>query len=360
MSVPTSVPASHEVTTATAEGLAAPRPELGSAVPVVPRVTDQPVAPEGLSYESTVPRALVHRSSVSEVFVTDSRQTGEDSFAVAAQLPRGHLIGEGPLYDFTLLLEVVRQAGVLAAHRHLDVPLASAFILSDLSLRTMGFGPLRIGARPANVAVTLDARPKRNRAGRVQGFSFTGDIHVDGEPALIGQGGLLIVSKAAYRVLRSKRLVPDHPGWLLPRFTAAAPAAVGRRDERNVFITDPVSESDHREFFAQLVVDTSHPHMFDHPLDHVPGHLQVEAARQLAIASVARLHGLDPYSLAIASITTSFTDYTELDQITRLRATVDGLQWDEQLGIFTVPVAVEALQEGRTTTALRLEVAQWR
>ncbi|MEO3977563.1 ScbA/BarX family gamma-butyrolactone biosynthesis protein [Streptomyces sp. CAU 1734] len=313
-----------------------------------------------LTYDSTVPRALVHRHSIAEVFVTDSVQTGEDRFAVAAQLPRGHLIGErSPLYDFTLLVEVVRQAGVLAAHRHLDVPLASAFIFRDLALRTTGFEPLRIGPRPADLVVTVEVRPKRNRAGRIQGFGFTGGIAVDGRPALVGEGGLLILSTAAYRVLRGKRQVPDHPGFLLPRFTATDPAHVGRRDTRNVFITDPVSEGEPGTFSAQLVVDTTHPHVFDHPLDHVPGHLQMEAARQLAVASVARLHGIDPGTLTIASIATTFTDYTELDRITRLQATAHGFRWDEQLGTCTVPVTVEALQEGRTTTALRLEVAQW-
>ncbi|WP_246890403.1 AfsA-related hotdog domain-containing protein [Streptomyces scabiei] len=80
-----------------------------------------PPAPEAeLSYDATVPRTLVHRASIAEVFVTDSAQTGEDTYAVAAQLPRGHLIGEhSPAYDFTLLVEVVRQAGVLVAHRHM-------------------------------------------------------------------------------------------------------------------------------------------------------------------------------------------------------------------------------------------------
>ncbi|MER5768689.1 ScbA/BarX family gamma-butyrolactone biosynthesis protein [Streptomyces sp. NPDC001985] len=343
--VPTPAPAPRKVPATTAPPKERPGEQSGKAA---------------LSYEATVPRALVHRTSVAEVFVTDSVRTGEDRFAVAAQLPRGHLIGEdSPLYDFTLLVEVVRQAGVLAAHRHLEVPLGSAFIFRDLHLHTTGFEALRIGPRPADLTIALDARPKRNRAGRLQGFGFTGEIVVDGRPALIGEGGLLILSRAAYRVLRGRRQVPDHPGFLLPRFTAAEPSAVGRRDTRNVFITDPVAETESGRFSAQLVVDTTHPHVFDHPLDHVPGHLQMEAARQLAVASVSRLQGLDPRTLAVASITTSFSDYTELDRITRLRATVEGFRWDERLRTFTVPVAVEALQEGRTTTALRLEVAQW-
>ncbi|WP_334658215.1 AfsA-related hotdog domain-containing protein [Streptomyces bottropensis] len=133
---------------------------------------------------------------------------------------------------------------------------------------------------------------------------------------------------------------------------------MGRRDARNVFVTEPVADSEQGRFACQLVVDTSHPHVFDHPLDHVPGHLQMEAARQLAVASVARLHGLDPGSLSVASIETDFTDYAELDRITSLRATVGGFRSDEALGTFTIPVAVEAVQEDTVTTAMRLEVAQ--
>lgn len=313
-----------------------------------------------LSYDATVPRSLVHRASIAEVFVTDSARTGEESFVVAAQLPRGHLIGESsPLYDFTLLVEVVRQAGVLIAHRHLEVRLDSVFIFRNLRLRTVAFEPLRIGRRPADLRVTVDVRARRNRAGRVQGFTFTGEVLVDGRPALRGEGALLILSEAAYRTLRSRRQVPDHPGFLVPRFTAAEPSAVGRTDARNVFVTHPVAESEPGEFSAQLVVDTGHPHVFDHPLDHVPGHLQMEAARQLAVAAVARRHGVDPYSLAVASITTDFTDYAELDRITRLRASVENFRWDEELGTFVTAVPVAAVQDATVTTAMRLEVAQW-
>ncbi|WP_257233855.1 ScbA/BarX family gamma-butyrolactone biosynthesis protein [Streptomyces sp. JV178] len=341
--------------TASATSSAVVDPAVSEAAPARPRAAEVE-----LSYDATVPRTLVHRASIAEVFVTDSAETGEDTFAVAAQLPRGHLIGESsPSYDFTLLVEVVRQAGVLIAHRHLGVELGSAFIFRDLRLRVTAFEPLRIGRRPADLRVEVTVRARRNRAGRVQGFTFTGDVSVDGRPAMRGEGGLLILSRTAYQAMRSRRQLPDHPGFLLPRFTAAEPCAVGRRDARNVFVTEPVADGEQGGFSCQLVVDTSHPHVFDHPLDHVPGHLQMEAARQLAVASVARLHGLDPCSLSVASIETDFTDYAELDRITSLRATVGGFRSDEELGTFTIPVEVQAVQESNVTTAMRIEVAQW-
>ncbi|GGN59979.1 adhesin [Streptomyces albiflavescens] len=311
-----------------------------------------------LRYDATVSRTLVHRTSVAEVFVTDSASTGENTFVVAAQLPRGHLIGENaPLYDFTLLVEVVRQAGVLVAHRHLGVELGSAFIFRALNLRTVGLTQLRIGATPAHVLVSMTVHPRRNKAGRVQGFTFTGDVSLDGEVGLAGDGALLIVSQRAYQALRAKRraAAADHT---LPRFNAAAPSSVGRREARNVVITEPVLAGPDN-VSAQLVMDPSHPHMFDHPLDHVPGHLQMEAARQLGIASVARLHGLSPETLTIASLTTDFTDYTELDQVTELRARVDAFRRHEGLHTLAVPVAVDVQQDGAVTTSIRLDVVQW-
>ena len=323
----------------------------------IPETQAVPEAHE-LRYDSTVSRTLVHRTSVAEVFVTDSAATGEESFVVAAQLPRGHLIGENaPLYDFTLLVEVVRQAGVLVAHRHLGVELGDAFIFRSLNLRTVELSRLRIGAVPAQVLVRMDVHPRRNRAGRIQGFTFTGTVELDGEVALAGDGALLVVSARAYQALRAKRRTAD-PEQTLPRFTAALPGAVGRQEARNVVITEPVTTG-RSEVTALLVIDPSHPHMFDHPLDHVPGHLQMEAARQLAIASVARLHGLSATTLAVASIVTDFTDYAELDQITELRATVEAFLRQEDLRTLTVPVLVEVGQGGLPTTSLRIEVVQW-
>ena len=73
-----------------------------------------------LTYDATVPRAMVHRASIAEVFVTDSVAAAtngigrsEASFEVAAQLPRGHVIGErSAAYDFLLIVEVMRGEGL--------------------------------------------------------------------------------------------------------------------------------------------------------------------------------------------------------------------------------------------------------
>ncbi|RMI41130.1 AfsA-related hotdog domain-containing protein [Streptomyces triticirhizae] len=321
-----------------------------------PTATTQPLA--ALSYDATVPRNLVHRTSVAEVFVTDSAETAPHTYAVAAQLPRGHLIGENaPIYDYTLLIEVVRQAGVLAAHRYLGVELGTVFIFRHLHLSTVDVERLRIGTDPAQVLVRMKVEPRRNKAGRLQGFTFTGDVSLDGGVVLLGEGTLLVLSPQAYQKLRAKRRTAG-PDARLPRFTPAAPTTVGRREPRNIFITEPVFTG-RSEASCVLVTDPSHPHMFDHPLDHVPGHLQMEAARQLAIASVSRLHGLSAETLTIGGITTDFNDYAELDHVTELRASADGLQRHDTLSTLAVPVTIEVAQGSTVTTTIRVEVVQW-
>ncbi|MFC3346801.1 ScbA/BarX family gamma-butyrolactone biosynthesis protein [Streptomyces echinoruber] len=322
-----------------------------------------------LSFNATVDRTLVHRASVAEVFVTDSVEVpgsaaqgdGPRAYDVAAQLPRGHLVGEHPsAYDFLLLVEVLRQTGVVIAHRHMDVPLSSAFIFSALRYELLDLEAIRIGDRPAHAVTHVTARPETNRAGRVLGFEFGGVLDLDGVPTLRASGGLTFVGSRAYRMLRASGLERARTA-AVPRTHRPAPAspgAVGRRDVRNVVVTEPVVESG-GEARAFLVVDTKHPHLFDHALDHVPGNLQLEAARQLAVAAVARSHGLSSQELLITSVRGRFTEFAELGLATRVTARVGGVRHAEELGTLTVPVEVRLSQDDTTVSEITLEVAQW-
>ena len=318
--------------------------------------------PEGveLRFDATVPRRLVHRSSIAEVFVTDSVQTGPDTYAVAAQLPRAHMVGEdASFHDFLLLVEVARQSGVLVAHRHLDVDLDMAFVFRRLRLTMADPSSLRVGSAPAQIVVSMTVDVSRNRAGRVQGLKFTGEVAVDGRSAFVGHGELVFVSRTAFRALRGRSRGGSLPGdGVLPNFVPASPATVGRRDQRNVVLTEPTTASDGAAAGAVMIIDVTHPHIFDHPLDHAPGNLQLEAARQLAIAAVARANGLDPRSLQITAADADFSDFAELDRVTRVSATLGQFVHDERLGVLAVPATVELTQGEKVTAAVRLEVAQ--
>jgi hypothetical protein len=89
---------------------------------------------------------------------------------------------------------------------------------------------------------------------------------------------------------------------------------VHKIQERNVLIADvrPIPE---REgcFEAEVTPDYDHPFFFEHPLDHVPAMMLVEAGRQLGIA-IAHLYLGVPFGVMFAtrSFEINFTDFAEL------------------------------------------------
>jgi hypothetical protein len=238
----------------------------------------------------TAPRHLVHRAALSEVFVTDLRVVGENDFQVGAQWPRRHSF-LGPrtraLHDPLLYVETCRQAGLLVAHGALDVPLNYHF-LSHSKSYTIAADGLRTCERPVDVVVNVNTSELRRR-----GKGLTGSMKFD-----CYRGGLHIgtttehwscVSSGVYRRVRG-----DH--FAATPFQATAlptvePALVGRERPEDVL----VAETPLHNVWA-LQFDPDHPVLFDHPVDHVPGMVLMEGARQAALLVVGNpqalpLHG---------------------------------------------------------------------
>jgi hypothetical protein len=332
-----------------------PRPALAAvSAPEVPQ--------RALLFEATVPRSTVHRAAVAEVFVTDSAIGGEDTFEVAAQLPRRHFMNENAsTYDLMLAVEVVRQAGVLVAHRYYFVPIGMQFIFDQLSLQTDSLANLSVGLRPAQLVVTLAVSPVTTRHGKLRGLDFTGRVSIDGRAAFSGRGGLRVLTPAGYQALRDRgreaKLAAARPLELV--HSLAAPAAVGRKDAANVVITEPVVLSD-RTVRASIVPDTGHPHMFDHQLDHLPGNVELEACRQAAVAAVAALHGVPADTLVLAGVSANFASFAELDVPTRVEVTVGDFTFDDEQGCPVVATTARLVQSAEDVVTAEIGIAQWR
>ncbi|WP_316247028.1 AfsA-related hotdog domain-containing protein, partial [Streptomyces sp. WAC05950] len=98
--------------------------------------------------------------------------------------------------------------------------------------------------------------------------------------------------------------------------------------------------------------------LFDHQLDHVPGNLLLEAARQVAAASVSSLHAISATGLQVTAMDAQFHEFAELDLQTRAVARVEQFRLKDSLRTLVVPVVVDVLQQGRAVASFRLEVAQ--
>ncbi|QOV34823.1 A-factor biosynthesis protein [Streptomyces ferrugineus] len=270
-------------------------------------LADTPETPYGLT--ATVPRQLVHRASLAETFLTGVTSVDTDRFTVFAEWPRAHQLHVSPdrsAYEPLLVAETVRQAGALLAHTAYEVPLGHQFVLRELRFTTRP-ELLAVGTAPAEPVLRITVTDIDHRGGRPAGFRYETDVWLDGERVATAHLGVTWTSAAVYRRLRGGRTAATvSPG---PVPLGLPPAAVDRALPADVVLA-PAGPLER----WQLRVDTAHAVFFDHPLDHVPGMLLLEAARQAT--RVQRGSG----GRTPASFHAVFHRYAELDLPTWIEA----------------------------------------
>jgi 2-oxo-3-(phosphooxy)propyl 3-oxoalkanoate synthase len=268
-----------------------------------------------LSFDTALSRQIVHKRALEEVLLCDSAPNGPDGLLCAAQLPRAHRFynpeGVG-LYDFMLLLELVRQTTIVVGHRLLGVPDGRQFVLNDLDVEVTDLAAMAIGAAPAEVVVEVTARNVRRLEDIVAAYDVEGVVHVDRRPAARGSGRCMALEPDDYAAVRG---VPPAPASADARDgpppAPVEPARVGRADRRDVVVA-AVRRPAASTAASEVVVDTTHPSFFDHPLDHVPGMLLLEACRQTAVAASADARGIAAAELVVRRCRARFTRFAEL------------------------------------------------
>lgn len=285
---------------------------------------------------ATVPRQLVHRASVAETFLTGWTRTATDRFTILAQWPRAHQLHVSPdrsAYDPLLVAETVRQCGALLSHAEYDAPLGHHFVLQELRVDTRP-EHLAVGAAPAEPVLDVTVGDVRTRAGRPVGIGYDAAVRLGGERVATGYIGTTWMNESVYRRLRGGRTPATVSAARLPPGLPAA--AVGR-----TLSADVVLAPEARPGRWQLRVDTAHPVFFDHPLDHVPGMLLLEATRQ-----AVRAHSAGRRSAV--SFRTAFLQYAELDRPTWLELSdeddsdVQVVAWQGESRVFECMVGTVA------------------
>ena len=289
------IPAPHALATLPAAGpTSGERPRLGSAAGASAGTESAGTKPE-----RTVPRQLVHRNAASEVLLTGWQRESPESFSLRARLPRAHSFyaDTDGRHDPLLLAETVRQAGLLVSHAEFDVPFGYQFMMHSLSVECDPDG-LRPGTEPTDLLLRLTCHDLRRRGTRLAGMAYHAHLYRSGSPIGIGKARFDCPSPAAYGRLRDR---PRRPA--LPPAPPLAPGLVGR-DRPGDVVLSPTAD----ERVWELRVDQSHPVLFDHVVDHVPGMLLVEAMRQAAWRTG------QPGRLELRSFQSDFHRYAEFDR----------------------------------------------
>lgn len=252
---------------------------------------------------SGVTAHLVHRVHDRDVFVTRVRAVGPSHFEATAVLPARHPFygPAGGLHDPLLLLEAMREAGLAVSHGKYGVPRDSSCIVRDKDFECYPAGLTSVGDEPVEVLIDITATDIKRRGGVVSAVRFHFTCYRDGEPVAGASYQTSFASAAVYKRVRGEyreakpALAVDTP--------PVRPESVGRVDDIDVVLTDaPGTGGWH------LRVDPTHPVIYDHVTDHVPGNAAVEAGRQAAYLVTGRPDGV----LVRAGMT--FGRYIEFDQ----------------------------------------------
>jgi 2-oxo-3-(phosphooxy)propyl 3-oxoalkanoate synthase len=304
-----------------------------------------------LRFAATVPRAEVHKRAIEEVLLTDSEAVGERAFVCAAQLPQSHrtYVPAGSRHhDLLLLLEVVRQATILGGHRHLGIPADRQFLMRQLELVIDALDACQRTGGPAEAIVHVTIDRVRHIEDVVARLDLQGWVSIGGMPAATGAGTCMCLAPEDYRALRDGAGQPSSALLGSPPIEGRAdPAQVGRSDRSEVVVA-ALQHLDSGAACAEIVVDPGHPSFFDHPLDHVPATLILEAGRQVAHAT------RPPSGMTAVGCKARFAAFGELGQPLTCRARADA---SGQIGGARVEVGVVVTQDGREIAEIAYDMA---
>ncbi|MCW7946257.1 gamma-butyrolactone biosynthesis protein [Streptomyces hygroscopicus] len=278
-----------------------------------------------LTYERTVPRGLVHRHALSEVFLTDAARVDDSRFVAAAQLPPLHAYytdhTNPTALDPLLLLECCRQAETHAVHAHFGAPSGTKFVLQEWSMRLSGGAVAEAAGRPLPVTIDAATHDAQWVAGTLRGLGYRMRVAVSGRPVAEVTMRVKYVADHVYAKLRGRAggTAPTSESYRRAATDGLVePAQVGRRRPENVVLLDPVVTED--AVTTRLRVAGGHPSLFDHPQDHVPGMVLMEAGRQAALLSVGGSAPDRAAEWAVTGLSASFGAYAELDEPLTVRA----------------------------------------
>ncbi|MFF4856802.1 ScbA/BarX family gamma-butyrolactone biosynthesis protein [Streptomyces rubiginosohelvolus] len=281
--------------------------------------------------QSQVQQWQVHKLRGEEVLLSTWTEADSGRFVITARWPKGHpfyLPSQGA-YDPLLLAETVRQTVPLLSHAVHGVPREHKQAWECLNFAVEPLASL-ITTAEDEVRLVVSCSDVVRRGSRFAGMAMDIDVHLGKRLMGIAHTRFNDQPAAVYRRMRGS--YADIDAALANRLPAGPPVEphrVGRTSPADVVLS-PVPGGE-RPGRWLLRVDTSHPVLFDHRVDHAPGMLLLEAARQAACA-------VGGGTSAVIGMRTDFVRYVELDAPA---VVVAGSPVPAGTGRSRVPVSVE-------------------
>ncbi|MFC9945482.1 ScbA/BarX family gamma-butyrolactone biosynthesis protein [Streptomyces pratensis] len=267
----------------------------GRAVPDIPVVPSPPhAAVEG---RDGVPEEYVHLRRSDMVFLTGWQRREDGEFSLEARWPAP---AAGLPYDTRVLTQTIRQSGLVIAHAAYGVPLSDQTLLHYFDFTVApGFGVSP--ERPSALSIEVSVTEPKKRGRSVSSLGM--DVRVLQGDSMVARADSEFgwISPRAYRRLRGDHATVAWNAWPLP--DPVDPRTVGRSAPADVVLA-----AGERPRHWQLRNDVENTVLYDHPVDHVPGLVLMEAAHQAAHAA------LYPAPFEATTVTSAFERYAEFDR----------------------------------------------
>lgn len=279
-----------------------------------------------------MPKEYVHLGRDDTVFITGWRRIEDGEFSLSARWPAPD---DQLPYDSRVLTQTIRQSGLVIAHAAYGVPLSHQTLLHYFDFTVVpGF---RVpSGRSSSLTIEISvSEPKKNRR-TVSSLGMDVRLFQDNTMVARADSEFGWISPAAYRRLRGEHTTDHWNEWPLP-------APVDPRTVRRTSGTDVVLAAGERPHQWQLRNDTGNFLLYDHPVDHVPGLVLMEAAHQAAQAA------LYPTPFEPTAVASAFERYVEFDRPCWLQADVVPAAGPGQSAVL-----VTGTQDGQTVFRGRL------
>ncbi|WP_093798156.1 ScbA/BarX family gamma-butyrolactone biosynthesis protein [Streptomyces sp. Wb2n-11] len=271
-------------------------------------------------------KKYVHLHREEAVLLTGWSSRGSDRYTVTARWPAA---AGGP-FEPSLVTQTIRQSCLVVAHAERSVPLAHQTLMErlDFSLDRDYRVPRD---EPVDLTVEVSCRSTGHRSMRVELVL----LHA-GRPVGESVVDFSWIAPAVYRRLRGEHL---HIAWDEGLVPAPVPApAVGRTHASDVVLA-PTGWPGR----WQLRTDVGNVALYDHPVDHVPGLVLIEAACQAAQAVTG------PAAFRPVEVASTYAHYIEFDAPCWIDAAVV-----PPAGDGVTRVEVTGVQDGRAAFSLTL------
>ncbi|WP_127960417.1 AfsA-related hotdog domain-containing protein [Serratia microhaemolytica] len=270
---------------------------------------------DSYNVQNTIPKSYVHRTMVGEVFLTDIKKIHDNKYVTVGYLPKSHSYfndlfyqkTNDRVYDAILLLEVCRQTSIYVTHHFFSVPYSAKFVFDNADF-TLFDSEIPYKTECSTILVVVDIIERKFRRSELNGLVFHMDIYVDGYCYAQKIMSISWMDDRKWYRLRSQRPLECYDT------TSVVPATsfeVGRQLLQNVVVGN--LDIHNSGVNTTLIVDQCHPSIFDHPLDHVPGMLLIEAYRQTALLAILNRLGAQHFDLVIKRYNVNFKTFCEFN-----------------------------------------------